>query len=90
MAWEGIVAAIITAAAGAAEAEKSRKQASESSTKMRKTLAAANAPTAPLPKPEEGMGGDLGQWLRKRRGRAGTVLTGDLVPPDVGKRTLLG
>lgn len=27
---------------------------------------------------------------RKRAGRSSTVLTGDLVPMDIGKRTLLG
>lgn len=28
--------------------------------------------------------------LKKRKGRAQTVLAGDLIPEDIGKRTLLG
>jgi len=32
----------------------------------------------------------VAQTMRKRKGRSQTILTGDLVPPDVGQRTLLG
>lgn len=88
MAEAAIIAAIITAAASAAESEKAQKAAESREKKTRRFLATNQ--TAPVPQPEEGMGGDLTQWLRRRRGRASTVLAGDLQPMDVGKRTLLG
>jgi len=48
-------------------------------------------PIAPLPKPEAGDETTDAQLRRRgKRGRAGTVLTGDLIPEDIGKRTLLG
>lgn len=33
---------------------------------------------------------DLERFRKKRKGRSDTILTGDLVPPDTGKKTLLG
>ena len=40
-----------------------------------------------MPEIEEG---DAEKGMRKRKGKARTVLAGDLVPPDLGQRTLLG
>jgi len=42
----------------------------------------------PIPEVEEP--DDIVRFMRKRRGRAGTILTGALEPMDTGKRTLLG
>ena len=46
---------------------------------------------SPPPTIEKAMGvaGTL-RRSRPQRGRASTILTGDLVPMDIGKRTLLG
>lgn len=55
-----------------------------------------NPPKMPPPPPPEAIpetGGDKAGFLermRRRRGRSKTLLTGDLVPEDVGKRSLLG
>lgn len=48
---------------------------------------------APAPSPMPEAGGDAGEAfmrLRRRKGRADTILTGDLVPAEAGARTLLG
>jgi hypothetical protein len=47
-------------------------------------------PPAPLPKLEQAMPGEEGTRRRPRRGRSSTILTGDLIPMDIGKKTLLG
>ena len=48
----------------------------------------------PLPEPaptlETATGEEGVAPKRKRRGRSSTILTGDLVPSDIGKKTLLG
>lgn len=45
----------------------------------------------PLPKAEVEDPEDIIKRLRKRSsGRADTILAGDLMPMDIGKRTLLG
>lgn len=41
----------------------------------------------PMPQQEDE---SIMRLMRRRRGRADTILTGDLVPTDIGKRTLLG
>jgi hypothetical protein len=46
-------------------------------------------PSVPaVPKTEDAK--DTQRFKRKRRGRAQTVIAGELEPTDVGKRTLLG
>lgn len=51
----------------------------------------APAPLAPLPTADSGGGlNDALRRSRRRSGRSNTILTGDLVPMDVGKRSLLG
>ena len=47
-------------------------------------------PVAPIPIPEMDEGMDAFKRLRKRKGRSKTIVTGDLEPMDIGKRTLLG
>jgi len=47
-------------------------------------------PPAPLPKLETAMPGEEGAKRKPRRGRSATILTGELVPMDIGKKTLLG
>jgi hypothetical protein len=84
------IAAIIGAAAGAISANQSRKAQKAAASRAKKMRQILSAPESPPPKLEEPAGADLTEWLRKRRGRAGTVLTGDLVPQDIGMKTLLG
>ena len=48
------------------------------------------APPAPKPTPETEAAEDMLKRLRKKRGRASTIIAGDLEPMDVGKRSLLG
>jgi hypothetical protein len=81
------VAAIIVAAAQAASAKREQDKAASQQKKMERIL---TAPKSPAPKIEEPGEADLMGWMRKRKGRAGTILTGDLVPMDTGKRSLLG
>jgi hypothetical protein len=40
--------------------------------------------------PEKESPEDIAKFMKKRRGRQSTILTGDLVPMDIGKRSLLG
>lgn len=44
------------------------------------------APAAPQVESAE----DLSKMLKRRSGRGKTVMTGDLEPTEIGKRTLLG
>jgi hypothetical protein len=44
-------------------------------------------PIPPVPELEED---EARRFMKKRKGRAQTVLTGDLVPADTGQKTLLG
>lgn len=54
--------------------------------------AAKKMPTPPAPIPIPELEGDeaLKKAGRKKGGRASTILTGDLIPMDIGKKTLLG
>ena len=49
-------------------------------------------PPVPPPEPvsERQTPEDVAKRMRRTKGRSETILTGDLVPKDVGKRTLLG
>ena len=49
-----------------------------------------NIPAGPAPKVGTTLPNVDGWMRRKRRGRSSTILTGDLEPMDLGKRTLLG
>ena len=42
------------------------------------------------PMPEVESAEDIVKMAKKRRGKAATVITGELEPMDIGKRTLLG
>jgi hypothetical protein len=44
-------------------------------------------PPQPIPEFEDE---SVRRLLRRRKGRQDTILTGDLVPQDIGKKTLLG
>lgn len=75
----GIGAALIISALSSAYAAK------QSKTKLPTPTPAAPPPT---PQAEDVM--ESYKRMRRRRGRADTILTGDLVPEDIGKKTLLG
>ena len=42
------------------------------------------------PIPEKEDAGDIARFMKKKSGRANTILTGSLIPMDIGKRSLLG
>jgi len=42
------------------------------------------------PIPEREDAGDIAKFMKKRSGRANTILAGSLMPMDTGKRSLLG
>ena len=42
------------------------------------------------PLPEKKGGDDLARFMKKRSGRADTLMAGALKPMDIGKRSLLG
>ena len=42
------------------------------------------------PIPEKEDAGDIAKFMKKRSGRSNTILTGSLIPMDIGKRNLLG
>lgn len=42
------------------------------------------------PIPEKEDADDLAKFMKKRSGRADTILAGSLMPMDIGKRSLLG
>lgn len=81
------IVAAVTAIAGAGAAVYSAQQQSKAAKAAKK-----NIPQVPAPVPKLEDMGQLGEeYLKKRRkGRADTILTGDLIPTDIGKRTLLG
>ncbi len=48
-------------------------------------------PTPEVPaRPEVESAEDIQKLAKKRKGRGATILTGELEPMDIGKRTLLG
>jgi len=47
-------------------------------------------PPSPPPKPEVESADDIMKRMKKTKGRAETIIAGDLVPMDIGKRSLLG
>lgn len=46
-------------------------------------------PPPPIPEADEGVSDEARRRMR-RKGRKETIITGELVPEDVGKKTLLG
>jgi hypothetical protein len=70
-----------TAAYSASEQQRAQKKAAKA---MQKT------PPAPPPTPEALPNLMADNLQKRRRGRAETILTGDLEPMDLGKKTLLG
>jgi hypothetical protein len=47
-------------------------------------------PPQPLPEIQDALSAFKGLRRGKKRGRGSTILTGELVPEDLGKRSLLG
>ena len=63
---------------------------------MASLFGAPKMPKTTMPKPETPAipekedAGDLSRFMKKRSGRASTILAGSLMPKDTGKRSLLG
>jgi len=54
--------------------------------KQRTSMPTPEVPAVPQVEGKE----EVSKLMKKRKGRSATVLTGDLEPMDIGKRTLLG
>ena len=82
-----LAAAVLGAGTAAITAEEGRKSASKAASKARALF--DNESPAAIP----GTGGgplDSLRGRKKRRGRADTIVTGSLIPEDVGTKSLLG
>lgn len=70
----------------AAKQASDQKSAAAKAARIQELALQPKPPTA-IPETDQD---DALKKLKRRGGRADTILTGDLVPTDIGKKTLLG